>query len=64
MPFAPFLISEYDKAIPDPAMATFLVTGLVACFMIQGSGYPFGIEFIGRKGGAGRLTEDQVPAAV
>jgi hypothetical protein len=32
--------------------------------VIQGSPYPFGIEFIGRDGGANGLTEDQVPMAV
>jgi len=32
--------------------------------MIQGSGYPFWIEFIVREGGVGGLTEDQVPAAL
>ena len=52
MPVAPFLIIECDKAVPDPATTPFLVAGLIACFMIQGSPYPFGIEFIGRDGGA------------
>ena len=64
MPVAPFLIIECDKAVPDPATTPFLVAGLIACFVIQGSSYPFGIEFIGRDGGADGLTENRVPMAV
>src|SRR5208282_2094522 len=56
MPVAPFLIIECDKAVPDPATTPFLIAGLIACFMIQGSPYPFGIGFIGREGGTDGLT--------
>ena len=49
---------------PGSCDGSILVTGLIECFMIQGSGYPFWIEFIVREGGVGGLTEDQVPAAL
>jgi len=64
LPVAPFLIIECDKAIPDPSTTPFLVAGLIACFVIQGEPYPFGIEFIGRDGGAFGLREEEIPPSV
>jgi hypothetical protein len=64
LPVAPFLIIECDKAIPDPSTTPFLVAGLIACFVIQGEPYPFGIDFIGRDGGAFGLREEDIPPSV
>jgi hypothetical protein len=49
LPVAPFLLIECDTAVPDPS-TPFLIAGLIACFVIQGEPYPFGIDFIGKKG--------------
>lgn len=61
IPVAPFLVIECNKAVPDPATTPFLIAGLIACFIVQGDPYPFGIDFIGEDGGALGFTEDQMP---
>jgi hypothetical protein len=64
IPVAPFLVIECDKSIPDPATTPFLIAGLIACFVIQGDPYPFGINFIGDDGRADGLLEEEVPPEV
>ena len=48
MPVAPFLVIECNKVVPGTARTPFLIAGLIACFVVQGDPYPFGIDFIGR----------------
>jgi len=64
IPVAPFLVIECNKTVPDPVTTPFLIAGLIACFVVQGDPYPFGIDFIGEDGGALGFTEDQVPEFV
>ena len=64
LPVAPFLVIECEGDVPDPSTTPFLIAGLIACFIIAGQGYPFGIDFIGEDGGALGLTEADVPASV
>ena len=64
MPVASFLIIEYDKIVPDPAIIPFMIGGLIADFIIQRSPYSFDIEFIGRDDGVDGLIEDQTSTSV
>ena len=64
LPVAPFLLIECDTAVPDPSTTPFLIAGLIACFVIQGEPYPFGIAFIGKDGGALGLTEHDMPMSI
>jgi hypothetical protein len=64
MPVYPFLVIECRGKVPDPATTPFLIAGLIACFVVEGMPYPFGIDFIGYSGKKEGPAPETIPPEI